>query len=399
MIQLGIIREGKNPPDKRVPFTPSQCAELQNTGRFRVVVQPSPVRAFTDEEYRHAGIELKEDLSTCDLLMGIKEVPVEQLIADKHYLFFAHVIKKQPYNRKLMQAMVRKEITLTDYECLRDATGERILGFGKYAGIVGAYNALRGWGIRYKSFELKPAHACFDLAELMTELEKVQLPPIKIVLTGTGRVGQGAIEIMEALTMRRVEPDEFLSAHFDEPVYTVINFDTYYRNKEGKPFDKQEFFNHPARFESAFLPFAQQARMFISCHYWDSSSPRLFTVEEMQDPAFSLELIADITCDIQGSIPSTIRASSIAEPFYGFDPRSAKETDAFRTDCVTVMAVDNLPCELPRDSSEFFGSELLKKVIPLFHEVDPEQVLTRGTILKQGKLTPGFDYLADFAAE
>jgi saccharopine dehydrogenase (NAD+, L-lysine-forming) len=399
MIQLGIIREGKNPPDKRVPFTPEQCASLQQSGRFHVVVQPSSVRAFTDEEYRHAGIELKEDLSSCDLLMGVKEVPVEQVIADKHYLFFAHVIKKQPYNRKLMQVMVRKRITLTDYECLRDAGGDRVLGFGKFAGIVGAYNALLGWGKRYKSFDLKPAHACFDLAELKTELKKVVLPPLKIVLTGTGRVGQGAIEIMDALGIRRVEAPEFLSTQFNEPVFTVINYDSYYRNKSGKPFDKQEFFSHPDRFESAFLPFAHEARIFISCHYWDSSSPRLFTMDEMKDPAFSLELIADITCDIKGSIPSTVRASTIAEPFYGFDPRTGNEVDAFRTDCVTMMAVDNLPCELPRDSSEFFGSELLKKVMPLFYEIDSEEILTRGTILKQGKLTTGFDYLADFAAE
>jgi hypothetical protein len=211
MLKIGIIREGKNPPDKRVPFTPEQCVNLQRDGRFQVLVQPSAVRAYSDAEYRNAGIEVSEDMHSCDVLMGIKEVPTDQLVPDKHYLFFSHVIKKQPYNQKLMQAMVRKGITLTDYECLRDAAGERILGFGKYAGIVGAYNAFRAWGMRYQSFSLKRPEDCYDLSELLRELKKVHLPAIKMVLTGTGRVGQGALEIMEALNIRRVDASAFLS--------------------------------------------------------------------------------------------------------------------------------------------------------------------------------------------
>ncbi len=399
MIRLGIIREGKTPPDKRVPFTPMQCAALNAGGHFRVVVQPSPVRAYTDEEYQQAGVEVSEDLSTCDLLMGVKEVKVNDLIPEKHYMFFAHVIKKQPYNKQLMQAMVRKGITLSDYECLRDASGDRVLGFGKYAGIVGAYNALIGWGKRFGTFDLKPAHACYDYAELLSELKKVNLPPIKIVLTGTGRVGQGALEIMEALNLKRVEPDAFLSESFDQPVFTLINYDVYYRNREGKPFDKTEFRNHPERFESNFLPFAHAASLFISCHFWDPSSPRFFTVEDMKDSAFGIKVIADITCDIEGSVPSTLRASTIVDPFYGFDPQTGKETGAFADKAVTVMAVDNLPCELPRDASDFFGNELMDKVMHLFYGADPDRIIERATILNNGKLTPDYQYLSDFAAE
>jgi hypothetical protein len=253
--------------------------------------------------------------------------------------------------------------------------------------------------MRYQSFSLKRPEDCYDLSELLRELKKVHLPAIKMVLTGTGRVGQGALEIMEALNIRRVDASAFLSGRFDEPVYTAINFDTYYRHKEGKPFDKQEFFSDPDRFESGFRPFLRQAAIFISCHYWDNASPRLFSLEDMHDPAFSVKIIADITCDIKGSVPTTIRASSIQDPFYGFDSLTGKETDAFAPDAVTVMAVDNLPCALPRDSSSFFGSELLKKVMPLFYGPDLENILNRGTILHRGKLTPDFTYLADFAAE
>lgn len=396
-MKLGIIREGKNPPDKRVPFTPSQCKKMQESGRFEIVVQPSPVRAYTDDEYREAGLEVSEDLSQCDLLLGVKEVPVDMLLEGKHYMFFSHVIKKQPYNRKLMKAMIAKHITLTDYECLRDVDGDRVLGFGKYAGIVGAYNGLRAWGLRYGTFELKPAYLCFDYAELKQELKKVKLPNIKIVLTGYGRVGHGAVEIMEELNVKKVSETDFLEHSYDEPVFTLLHYDAYYRHKGGKPFDRAEFRAHPEQFESNFLPYAQAAEFFISCHYWDSASPRFFTVEDMRSPEFRIKVIADITCDIEGSIPSTLRASTVSDPFYGFDPGTGTETAAFAENAVTVMAVDNLPCELPRDASKYFGGELIAKVMHLYLDGDPFKIIERATVLRYGKLTPPYEYLSDFA--
>ena len=396
-MKIGIIREGKTPPDKRVPFTPKQCKALVDSGRFEVLVQPSPVRAYTDDEYREAGITVTEDLSPCDLLLGVKEVPVDMLLDGKHYMFFSHVIKKQPYNQKLMKGMVAKHITLTDYECLRDTEGERVLGFGKYAGIVGAYNGLRAWGKRYGTFDLKPAHRCFDYAELKQELTKVKLPPIKIVLTGSGRVGHGALEILEELNIKKVSETDFLTHTYDEPVFTLLHYDTYYKHKEGKPFDKAEFREFPERFESDFMRYAKESEFFISCHYWDAASPRFFTVEDMKSPGFAIKVIADITCDIEGSIPSTIRASTVADPFYGFNPATGGETDAFNPDAVTVMAVDNLPCELPRDASKYFGSELIGKVMHLYLDGDPFKIIERGTILRYGRLTPPYEYLSDFA--
>lgn len=397
-MKIGVIREGKIPADKRVPFTPSQCRKMQDSGRFEVIVQPSDVRAYTDDEYREAGVTVSEDLSQCDLLMGVKEVPVDMLMEGKHYMFFSHVIKKQPYNKKLMLGMVNKHITITDYECLRDVDGERVLGFGKYAGIVGAYNGLRAWGARYGTFELKPAYQCFDYNEMKEELKKVKLPNIKIILTGSGRVGHGALEILEELNIKKVSEKDFLEKQYDEPVFSLLHYDTYYCQKEGKPFDKIEFREHPERYESCFLQYAKEAELFLSCHYWDESSPRFFTREDMLSPDFKINVIADITCDINGSIPTTIRASSIADPFYGYDPKTGNETDAFNKDAVTVMAIDNLPCELPRDASKYFGNELINKVMHLYLDGDPFKVIERGTILRYGKLTPPFEYLSDFAS-
>ena len=397
-MKIGIIREGKIPADKRVPFTPSQCKAMQDSGRFDVIVQPSPVRGYSDDEYREAGVRVQEDLSQCDLLLGVKEVPMDMLLEGKHYMFFSHIIKKQPYNKKLIQAMVKKRITITDYECLRDVDGERVLGFGKYAGIVGAYNGLRGWGLRYGTFSLKPAHQCFDYAEMKEELKKVTLPNIKIILTGSGRVGHGALEILEEINLKKVSPSDFLNEQYDEPVFSLLHYDTYYCHKEGKPFDKAEFRSNPERFESCFMDYAKVSELFISCHYWDESSPRFFTKADMHSPDFKIELIADITCDIEGSIPSTIRASTVAEPFYGYDIETGKETDAFDRRAITVMAVDNLPCELPRDASKYFGGELINKVMHLYLDGDPFKVIERATILNYGKLTPPYEYLADFAS-
>lgn len=397
-MKIGVIREGKIPADRRVPFTPSQCKKMIDSGRFDVVVQPSQIRGYSDDEYCEAGVTVSDDLSQCDLLMGVKEVPVDMLMEGKHYMFFSHVIKKQPYNKKLMQAMVNKHITITDYECLRDVDGERVLGFGKYAGIVGAYNGLRAWGERYGSFTLKPAYQCFDYNEMKQELKKVVLPNIKIILTGSGRVGHGALEILEEINIKKISEADFLEKTYDEPVFTLLHYDSYYCHKEGKPFDKAEFRKFPERFESCFLQYAKQAELFFSCHYWDESSPRFFSREDMLTDDFKINVIADITCDILGSIPTTIRASTIEEPFYGYDPKTGQETDAFNRDAVTVMAIDNLPCELPRDASKYFGNELMNKVMHLYLDGDPFKVIENGTILRYGKLTPPFEYLSDFAS-
>ncbi|MFM7024153.1 MAG: NAD(P)-dependent oxidoreductase [Flavobacteriales bacterium] len=395
-MKIGIIKEGKVPADKRVPFTPQQCREIKNKFGVEVVVQSSEVRSFPDEMYVEQGIKVVSDISDCDVLFGVKEVPVEELLPGKTYFFFSHTIKKQPHNKKLMKALLEKKISMVDYECLTYANGDRIIGFGRFAGIVGTYNALLAYGRRYSIYDLKPAHLCVDRAELEKELKKVKLPPIKIVFTGGGRVANGTLEILNTLGLRNVTPEEILSTSFDEPVYSQLHGDHYYHRKDDGRFNMEEMVQHPERYRSVFPPYTKVADIYIPCHFWSPKGDVFFTREDMVLKDFRIKVIADITCDINGSVPSTIRSSTIAEPLYGFNPVSGKEVGPFDSSAVTVMAVDNLPCELPRDASADFGAALIEKVLPGLLSNDPDQIIERATICKGGSLMEKFSYLKDY---
>ncbi|MCK4750087.1 MAG: hypothetical protein KAT15_23690, partial [Bacteroidales bacterium] len=364
-LKLGVVRETKNPPDRRVPLTPSHCrALLDRYPGLEILVQPSGYRCFSDEEYALEGITLAEDLSNCEVLMGVKEVTVDSLLGNKSYLFFSHTAKKQPYNRGLLQAIIRKGIRLIDYEYLTDMHQVRVVAFGRWAGVVGAYNGLRAFGLRYGTYDLKPASACRDLAELKRELGKVDLGKTRMAVTGGGRVAGGATEILDAAGISQVSPEVYLQQAFDHTIYTRLDPWHYTRRKDGSAFDFDHFVAHPQDYRNSFTPYAIRTDMFIACHFWDPKSPLMLTREDLQQGDNPISVIADISCDIKGPIPSTIRASTIAEPFYGFDPESGKETDPFRKDVITVMAVDNLPGELPRDASADFGAALMDHVVP-----------------------------------
>lgn len=397
-MKIGILKEGKIPQDRRVPFTPHQLAEIKKRfEEIEVVVQSSPTRCFTDDEYRDQGIEVNSELSDCDILMGVKEVPVHELIADKTYYFFSHTIKKQAYNRKLLQTILAKGIRLVDYETLTDHNGNRIVAFGRWAGIVGAYNGLWTYGKRYDLFTLIRAKDCFDLEDLKKELAKVKLPAIKIAVTGGGRVAKGAMEVLDGAGIRKVDPSEFLKRDFKEAVYTQLEPWDYHVHKEGKPFELKDFFSNPGDYDGTFLPYSKKADLLIASAFWDPRSPILYTLTDMQASDFKLKVIADITCDIEGSIPSTKKASTIDDPIYDFDPFKNQITSALSNEAyTTVMAIDNLPNELPRDASESFGDQLLQNVIPHFIE-DKEQIIKNATIADSGKLTKKYDYLKDFA--
>lgn len=398
MIKLGILREGKTPPDKRVPFTPLQCKDLlKEYPELEIYIQPSPIRCYTDDEYRSLGLTLQEDISHCDILIGIKEVPVDALIAGKKYLFFSHTIKKQPHNQKLMKGLIAKKITMVDYECLTDINHNRIIGFGRYAGIVGAYNGILGYGKKYNLFDIKPANQCRDRAQMEEELKKVRLSNIKILLTGGGRVANGATETLGALKIRKVTPFEFLHCLYREPVYCQLHSKDYFEAKDGSAWNSKDFYSHPENYMPKFLPYAKNCDLLVVAHFWDPRSAQFFTKEDMKSPDFRISVIADITCDIDGSIPSTIRASSIPEPFYGYNPTTEKEDTPFSANTITIMAVDNLPCELPRDSSEDFGKELTERVIPALFGNDTTGLISRATICEDGKLTTTFNYLQDYA--
>jgi saccharopine dehydrogenase (NAD+, L-lysine-forming) len=399
-LKLGIIREGKNPPDKRVPFTPAQAEEIeQRFPHMKVIVQKSPLRCFKDEEYTNLDIEVADDVAHCDVLVGIKEVPVDQLIASKTYLFFSHTIKKQPYNKKLLQEILKKKIRLIDYETLTDRLGNRMVAFGRFAGIVGAYNGLWAYGKRYNAFTLRRAFECFDVNDLKLELRKVSLPPLKIILTGAGRVGKGAMETLDTAGIRKVSPVDFLNQTFSEPVYVQLGSGDYHIHKDGGHFNREEFHKYPERYQSDFLKFTRVADVLMAGAFWNPKAPVLFTKEDMLATHFKIKVIADITCDIGGSIPSTKKASTIAEPIYDYNPGTDSiEPPLSNNKLVTVMAVDNLPCELPRSSSEEFGRDLIDKILPLFLNDDPDAILHRATITKGGELTDTFTYLSDYAA-
>lgn len=396
---LGITLETKTPPDKRVPLTPKQCrALLDRYHQLDILVQPSSMRCYSDEEYRAEGISLSEDLSSCDILMGVKEVKINALIEGKSYLFFSHTAKKQPYNRQLLQEVVRKGIRLIDYEYLTGEDGIRVVAFGRWAGVVGAYNGLRGFGLRKGGYELKPAHLCFDLQELHQELGKVDLGSRRILLTGGGRVAGGALEILEKAGIRQVEPEAFLREDYDHAVYVRLDPWHYTQRIDGKPFDFNHFVAHPQMYMNSILPYAARTNIFIACHFWDPDSPEMLSSDALASGTLPISLIADISCDIDGPIASTIRASTIASPFYGYDPASGRETPPFEEGAITVMAVDNLPGELPRDASADFGEALMEHVIPELLGRGDSGMLDRASITSKGKLTPLYAYLEDYLA-
>lgn len=397
-ITFALIKERKNPPDRRVVFSPEKCQDvIRAFPDARIIVESSDIRVFPDGAYRDAGFEVVEDVSGAAVLLGVKEVPVDALIPHKKYFYFSHTIKKQPYNRKLLKAMLAKNIEMFDHETIVKADNHRLIGFGYYAGLVGAYNGFRALGLRDGLYSLPKVEHLPDLEAVKAELDAIQLPNIKIILSGTGKVARGAKEILDHLNIREVTDAEYLSEDYEEPVYCLIDVSEYNRRKDGGAFDKQEFYKDPSGYESDFMKYAKVSDMFITGHFFGSGAPYLFTREDAKRPDFRINLVADISCDVDGPIACTLRASTIADPFYGYDPKTETETAFDAPGAITVMAVDNLPCELPKDASEGFGEMFLENVIPAFFNGDKDGILERAKITtSEGKLTLRFAYLKDY---
>jgi alanine dehydrogenase len=396
--KIGIIREGKVPPDFRVPLTPTQCATIKEKySHVDIVVQPSSIRCFSDSEYLEKGIQVQEDLSDCDLIMGVKEVPVDALIPNKRFMFFSHTIKKQSYNKNLLQQILDKKIQLIDYEVLKNKVGKRLIGFGRYAGIVGCYNGFRAFGLKHNLYSIKKASECHDRKELEEELKKVVLPAnTKVVATGFGRVGFGAREILHLLPIMEVAPDEFEN-DFNQAVFTHLEVGDYFARKDRQEFDKKDFYTNPEAYKSVFPRFVAKSDMYIACHFWSNKSPNILTQEDLQNGNHRLSVVADISCDIAGPIATTIRPSTIQDPVYGYNPETGEESDFMAENNVAVMAVDNLPCELPKDASEDFGNDFIQYILPNFFNGDPDRILERGSETNlDGELMPGFTYLKEY---
>jgi len=401
MIKVGIIREGKVPPDARAPLTPEQCAEAQVEFPIKFLVQPSPVRCFKDVEYLEHGITMSHDLSGCDLLLGVKEVPIDWLQTGQTYLFFSHTLKKQVYNRPLLQAILAKKIRLIDYEALTDESGQRLIAFGFYAGVVGAHNGLWAYGQRTGLYTLPRLSTSHDYAAVQQVYAVLQLPPLRIVLTGHGRVSTGAVKNLHDIGIRQVSPAEFLEQDFAEAVFTQLHAADYVAHRDGRAFDKSHFYAEGEEYVSTFAPYAQRADIFMNGIFYDAQAPAFFTRTDMMQPDFRIQVIADITCDIvpDSSVPSTLRPSKIADPVYGFDPATGLETPPYQPGSVDVMAIDNLPSELPRDASAFFGRQMLGVVLPELLKGYQSAAIRRGMMTENGVLTEGFGYLQEYVGE
>jgi alanine dehydrogenase len=396
-MKFGIIRERKSPPDRRVVFSPDRLVQFKNLfPQVELVVESSPIRVFTDNEYQEKGITVTDDLSDCDVLIGVKEVPIEELIAGKKYFFFSHTIKKQPYNRKLLKAILDKNITLYDHETIVDKNNARLIGFGRYAGIVGTYNGLRAFGMKYELFDIPKAETLPDQAALLQRLRKNRLPNIKIVLTGRGKVAFGAKEMLDGMKIKEVSVNDFLNKRYDQPVYTFIDVLDYNKRKDGQVLEREDFIAHPEDYVSDFERFAEVSDIFIAGHFYGNNSPIILSKEMLRSPKCNLKVVADISCDVDGPVACTLRASTIAEPVYGYHPNEEKEVAFNHPAAITVMAVDNLPCELPKDASEGFGEVFLERVIPAFFDEDVNGILERAKVTENGQLTPRFKYLQDY---
>jgi alanine dehydrogenase len=396
-MKFAIIKERKNPPDRRVVFSPETLAETR--AQFpdaEFVIESSDIRVFPDEAYAELGFEITDDVSDADVMIGVKEVPIENLIPNKKYFYFSHTIKKQPYNRDLLVAMLEKNIEMYDHETIVRENNMRLIGFGRYAGLVGAYNGFRALGLRDGLFKLPKVETLADLDAVKVELNKITIPNIKILLSGTGKVAYGAKEILDHLGIKQVSDALYLTSQFTEPVYCMVDVMEYAKRSDGKVGDKKEFYKDPSGYESNFMAYAKETDFFIAGHFYGNNAPYLFTREDAKHPDFRINLVADVSCDIDGPVASTIRPSTIADPFYGYDPKTEKEVAFDAKNAITVMAVDNLPCELPKDASEGFGTTFLEHVIPAFFNNDKRGVLKRAKITENGKLTKRFSYLQDY---
>ncbi|MDF4202199.1 NAD(P)-dependent oxidoreductase [Maribacter sp. SA7] len=396
-MKFGIIRERKNPPDKRVVLSPKACQKVLNThSKAQIIVEPSPIRAYADSDYQDLGITVADEMNDCEVLLGVKEVPIDALIPNKKYFFFSHTIKKQPYNRDLLRAILEKNIEMYDHEVITNKQEQRVVAFGRYAGIVGAYNGFRAYGLKYNTFQLPKANDLPDQQALINELKKLELPNIKVLLTGRGRVGNGSREMLDGMGMRRVNVTEYLEETFNEPVYCQIDAGEYNKRIDGVRGNKANFFAHPEEYKSNFFRFAKVTDFYIAGHFYGQGAPYLFTREDAKDKDFKIRVVADISCDIDGPVASTIKPSTIADPIYGYEPVTESETEFTNADAIAVMAVDNLPCELPRDASEGFGEAFIKNVIPAFFNEDKDGVLERARMTQNGKLTERYAYLKDY---
>lgn len=340
---------------------------------------------------------MQEDISGADILLGIKEVPADMLIEGKTYLFFSHTKKLQPYNQDMLRRIIEKNITLIDYECLEHEDGTRIIGFGFFAGIVGAHNGMMAYGKRTGAYHLERVNSGKNLQHLIHTYFGLKLPPLKIAVTGSGRVAHGVLEIMNLMDIHEVEPEDYTERTYEYPVYVHLKGAALYANKEDGTYNRNDFHTNPEKYYCLFPKYISQTDILMNGVYWEQKVPRLFENEDLQKDNFRIQAIADITDDVQGSVPCNIGDSTIADPVYGVDKKTLERTAPYLPGSLDIMAVGNLPNELPRDASRYFGEQLIKHVFADLFSGAESRLIDHATIVKKGEINTGYEYMKDYA--
>ena len=405
MYKIAIIRESRS-DDRRTPLVPAHIKELLSTfSDLSISVQPSNHRCFSDQEYEEQGAIITEDLSACNLVLGVKEIEPDLLIPLKSYMFFSHTSKIQPDNsaaaqgtpgmdkKELLKEILKKKITLIDYENIRDDLSRRYLGFGRFAGIVGCYNSLNLYLETLGQQPMPRAHELNSYEKLKDNIGKRDFGNARIIITGDGRVARGSLEFLKFANIQKVLPDEYLQYNNSSAIFCNLPTSAYVSNKDGNVFDLQHFINSPEMYISVLDKYMPSTSMLISSHYWDPKSPRLFEKKDIEKYN-NLKVIGDITCDVNGSIPTTSRPSTIIDPYYYIDRTTLQEINQ-HNQALAIMAVDNLPSELPKDSSKEFGDGIVKEVLPYILEKDDGRI-KRATITKNGYFLPSYKYLTNY---
>ena len=402
---IGIIKESR-PDESRAPIAPKQISTiLEKYPDINIVVQPCDNRTFKNSEYLEYGAKISEDINSCDLLFGVKEVDVNRLIPNKDYVFFSHTYKLNKDTlsnaqgtpgmdkKELLKSILNKKIKLIDYENIRAANGARYLGFGRFAGVVGCYNTLNLFLSQNNFQPLARAYKINNYERIKNNLSKVRFPNFKLLVTGDGRVNNGVQEILKYTNIKKVSDEDFLKKNFEYPVYCNLETKDYVIHKNKKAFELKHFIEFPKEYESRTFDYLKESDLYISAHYWDPSSPKIFTKEQLSQ--FSkLKIIGDVTCDVDGSIPSTIKSTTIEEPNFFLNTNTFSETDMSNSN-LAVMAVDNLPSELPRDSSTEFGNGIVNEVIPYIIGKDDGRILN-STITTEGRFLEKYNYLNEY---
>ncbi len=427
---IGIRTEDKNKWERRVPIIPTHVRELKEKYNLKTIVQPSDIRVFNNDEYKQSGAEISEDLSSAGVIFAVKEIPNHLFEKNKTYVFFSHTIKGQKYNMPMLKKMMNLKCNLIDYEKITDDNNRRLVFFGIYAGIAGMIDTLWGLGKRLKSKKVKTAfseikktieysnledaknHIRYIGSKIREEgfLEKIS--PVIIGFAGYGHVSSGAQEILDILPVEEISPGqlETIHDHYSKNlVYKVVfkEKDLVEPISSKKTFNLQEYYDNPNLYKSIFNSYLKRLTVIMNCIYWDERYPRLITKDFLKEnyaDIKKLQIVGDISVDINGAIEFTEKTTNPSSPVFVYNPIKDDISDGFKGEGIAVMSVDNLPCELPRESSIAFSNALFSYIPKIvksdystsFQELDLPSEIKRAVILHHGKLTSDYQYINKF---